>query len=573
MSITAFLSVAQLRLANLTADQIVRTVSYYERPIQEVKGGSFYKVIAPANYSGTPDEIVDHTLNNGNIAQVYFEEELSAFQAGAVGDYDTDDGAAIQAWLDYASTNGVPLFLPEGVFRINDFSLDIPQGIKIRGVGNPGIACFPQFSTEKDKLRPGFKDTLNGSVLIFSGTASKTITTPNRSDNFNGVSYCVYVPDAERTEITGISIIQDMDVLDVNGAATTGATDNRADYETGLVWGNGGIYLENVNIFGYFDVRALNYWHDPSTYTDPADSYLSNVIVGGGTGILGNDGAAGASGVNISAVKFYGCVFNGQDHHTPADGDYTVDCILIDATVNSPELEGIDDPATYERNIVQFYGCRFESYKNSSIRQVATPGVAYYGGWMNFPPLSGVPNADSWGRIDTNSTNVGAAVFKSVVRKNNVGFNSFYNAKGPTDVACGISEFCASDTSTQQAGSGNSDIVFDSVTDTQKSFSNDSNTIFSAQEEGYYSVYFDAQTTATATGFNITLKVLKNNTTTLLQEVYASAGSTAVNTSSAIAVEYLARGEDLRLNISHTSSATVSFTSANNRLLVIRKVS
>lgn len=64
---------------------------------------------------------------------------VKSSEYGATGDGVTDDSAAIQAAIDAAyAADGGTVFIPGGIFAIEDH-LDMPRGVTLRGVSNPGL--------------------------------------------------------------------------------------------------------------------------------------------------------------------------------------------------------------------------------------------------------------------------------------------------------------------------------------------------------------------------------------------------------------------------------------------------
>jgi hypothetical protein len=97
--IAIYEDVASLKLASLTAGQIVNTKGYYTAG----DGGQAEYLIAA---SQAVDGYGDHTLANGNVALLQFSGAVNVKQFGAVGDGAADDTAAIQAAINAVSVGG-----------------------------------------------------------------------------------------------------------------------------------------------------------------------------------------------------------------------------------------------------------------------------------------------------------------------------------------------------------------------------------------------------------------------------------------------------------------------------------
>lgn len=181
----------------------------------EAQGLTFRNNGTDWNDNGRPG-----TFFRGNV--LYSKNNPEAF--GAVGDYTTDDTTAMQAWADAFATDGPRRFNDAGgVYRMtNRWSL--PAGIIIDGPGGAAIQPYPLLDDEKAKLRPGFKDTLNGANVIFDGSPAASAVVTQRNDGRTNLNPCVLYSAQVSCDIGGFSIIQDMDVLDAGGSTTSGIT-------------------------------------------------------------------------------------------------------------------------------------------------------------------------------------------------------------------------------------------------------------------------------------------------------------------------------------------------------------
>jgi hypothetical protein len=105
-----FENVASLKLAKLTAGQVVQTKGYYTAGDG---GGIFYLIKTAAQYAATPDEYGDHTLANTNVAVLQKQKVPTVKHFGAKGDGTTDDTAAFTAAKDWGTTE-----VPVGSYEI-----------------------------------------------------------------------------------------------------------------------------------------------------------------------------------------------------------------------------------------------------------------------------------------------------------------------------------------------------------------------------------------------------------------------------------------------------------------------
>ncbi len=306
---------------------------------------------------------------------------------GAAGDYDTDDTTALKNALA-AATGGI-LYVPPGVYRITE-SIDIPEGTSIIGEFAPKIATFPPDGGNKDLLRPGYKDQIDGSVFIFDGTANLTHTSI-RSDKFSSVAFCMRYNHYEGITLRDFAIIQDMDVKDSGGTLTTGSTDNRSSsYEAGLILSSTLSTVERVTIFGYFDVQGLWIHDDDNTSTaDPDYNKFLSCLISSGVAITNHDTAAGAATNSSNTGQlFHQCGIYAWDHHTRADGDFTVPAIYIDGflTGSIGKIRGHS-----------FVGCNVRCYANDAVIFGRADDIQFAGCVWEFPSLSGSTGADAAG--------------------------------------------------------------------------------------------------------------------------------------------------------------------------------
>lgn len=79
-------SVADMKATKYKNNILVVTKSFHNISIEDTKGSSIYLILSSDDYSGTPDEIIDHTLDNGNIAKLLHYDRANIYQLGARDD-------------------------------------------------------------------------------------------------------------------------------------------------------------------------------------------------------------------------------------------------------------------------------------------------------------------------------------------------------------------------------------------------------------------------------------------------------------------------------------------------------
>jgi len=88
-----FNSVSDLQAASLTAGQLTQTKRYYAG---QDGGGATYLIKTAVDFGGTPDEYGDHTLANGNVAVLQYDESTPVEKWGLFAN-GTDMSAALAA--------------------------------------------------------------------------------------------------------------------------------------------------------------------------------------------------------------------------------------------------------------------------------------------------------------------------------------------------------------------------------------------------------------------------------------------------------------------------------------------
>jgi hypothetical protein len=352
--------------------------------------------IVPTDASGT-----NVTATGSTTARSLAERFAAVFNVkdyGAKAQSGIDDATAIKAALSAADGTGDIVYFPFGMYRCSE-SLDLPENIHLLGDGSPRFASYPQSAGNKALMRPGYKDQISGSSILFTAV-DKTYTT-NRSDRYASMTYAMSHQFGSHLTITGLGIIQDMDVLDSGGSLTTSANDNLVSIDAGLILQGTLTRLEDVMIFGYFgDAGLVVHNQDGAPTINPDYITLTDCLITGGTAIIGHDTAAGAASEGLTGFKGIGTGFYGSDHHTRADGDYTIPVLYMDGFVAGSEA-GIRGHT--------FVGCQFRGGANDAMVFDHSNDVSIMGGVTEFPIKAGIGGADAAGGF------VGTANTKKIV--------------------------------------------------------------------------------------------------------------------------------------------------------------
>lgn len=390
-------------------------------------------------YNSSSTETVDSgsifsldTLS-GRLVRVV-KSRLTPKHFGGVGDYTANDTTAIAAWLNYFTSSGKALAIDSGVYRVTN-AITLPEGVIINGVGSAKIATFPQLSKNKDLLRPGndgngvpYKSTISGSVIIFDGTGTtNTYTMSNRSDKFASFSPMVSYPYAAPFEINGLSIIQDMNVLDASGALTTRSTDGRATaYNAGFVYESTQSTMTDFNVFGYFTVQGV-ISANPDTAANEDYNTAIDSLWNSGFAILSDDAGDGSgfTGTRTIAGGIYGA-----DHHTRADGWYNgaeeINVVYIDGRIS----------ATNSIRGHTFVGTQLRGYVNNSVKLDHADDITFDSCVYEFSTIAGVAGADTNG-IFVGTANTGDVRITNPASTNEMGLSAFMAAVGGSVILIG----------------------------------------------------------------------------------------------------------------------------------------
>lgn len=384
-------------------------------------------VLRPAGTPSSESSKVSYTpAGTGAVAttvETKLRESVSVKDFGAVGDGVTDDTSAID---DCLSANNV-VYFPAGVY-VYTGTLELPESVIVYGDGSPKIANFPQRSADKDKLRPNHKGSISGSSILFTGTGTTSTYTTNRSDRFASVTPMVKYDHFDGYTIRDIAFIQDMDVLDAGGSLTTGSTDNRATaYTAGFVSTATLSLEENLVIFGYFSDAGYILHNQVGGSVDPDYQTKVGGLYGGGVAIIGHDTSAGASTEGLTGSRWIGCGIYAGDHHTRADGLYTVPALYIDGYMNAAD-DGIRGH--------HFVGSNLRTYANDAISLDHVDDSSFTSCTFEFSTLAGVTDADAEGVI-VGTANTDDIRITSPAATSGLGLNNLANTIGGSLIVLG----------------------------------------------------------------------------------------------------------------------------------------
>jgi hypothetical protein len=131
-----FDSVADMQSAtNLVDGSYARTLGY--NTIND-KGGAIYYITT------TPSDI---TVGSSLYAHIVIEGEVNVKQFGAKGDDTTDDTNAIQACINFAKINKLPVYIPSGKYRVSHLVVNY-QFAHIHGDGKNSVLKSINNNTE-----------------------------------------------------------------------------------------------------------------------------------------------------------------------------------------------------------------------------------------------------------------------------------------------------------------------------------------------------------------------------------------------------------------------------------------
>jgi hypothetical protein len=177
-----FSTVALMKAASIEVGEAVSTKGYYDGWAASLvpNGAGLYNITTLTAVRDTrseptwvPDELVHHTIANGNIAMLENVGYLDAYKGGVVFDNLADDTSALQACLNAFTS----VLLPVGNGRVSTLTMNSGQSIKGHGRGNSILQKIP--NTTGHVLFSAFASNLADIYLdgfeIFGNRATHTI--------------------------------------------------------------------------------------------------------------------------------------------------------------------------------------------------------------------------------------------------------------------------------------------------------------------------------------------------------------------------------------------------------------
>ena len=240
-AIFAFDTINDLKNAtNLINGSYAQTLGYYEK---NDDGGALYSIRTITNNDVVNDEDIVSLSNEDLIAELICKETLSLKTFGAYGDNSHDDTDVIKDALAYCSTKGLNLYIPIGIYLIND-NIEVPENSKVFGYNDNNLT--------------GTNSTIKAT------TSNSNILIHNNSDvgylNFDGNNIADVMLSCEaRLNVHDIRLINCLIAMQ---PATTNSNISGfyrvkiRDSVTGINWidnnaGNGqGCYFENIDMLG-----------------------------------------------------------------------------------------------------------------------------------------------------------------------------------------------------------------------------------------------------------------------------------------------------------------------------------
>ncbi|MCP4880259.1 MAG: hypothetical protein GY905_06885, partial [Gammaproteobacteria bacterium] len=387
-------------------------------------GGAMWDVVEASTVTPNGFDIVQSSVIPALSLKLRLEGYIDLNKIGGTGNYTIDSTPAIDRAMQLFSEKSLPI-TGTGIFRYTG-TLNLPEGVLFEGTGGAKIATFPQTGGDKSKLRPGYKDKINGFSIIFDGTGSVDTYNTNRSDNYSSFKPMVIYPYHAPYQLKGVAFIQDMDVLDSSGVLTTAANDNRAtQYTAGMVTQSTLSTHFDFTLFGYWTVGGMIIHNQNGGNIDPDYNGFNNSLINGGLAIIGHDTAAGAASEGMTGNRFVETGIYGADHHNRPDGYYDVPVFYIDGFLlgSAAGIRGTN-----------FTACNLRGYANDAVVTDHCDDLGFVNTVTEFSTLPGVPNADQEGKfIGTANTKRFLAV--NLPSTGGIGMNEYISSiTGPFQV-------------------------------------------------------------------------------------------------------------------------------------------
>ncbi len=311
-------------------------------------------------------------------------EPINVRDFGAKGDALSDDTEAIRK----AFSSSREVYFPAGVYVLTD-GIDLPESAILSGDGSPKLGTFPIWDDDKRFLTPELKDQLPGTTLLFRGEGKKSLES-GRSDAFQSLRYGLKTATGLPYQIRDLAIVLDMTVKE-GKKATTPETDQRADYDVGLLVDDSpGGTLRDVSIFGYWKRAGLCLLSRGEGSNPDYNTFWNCSFAGDyGVALLGQDEP---SGPGLSGTQFYGCNLFSKDHHSRKGNDWGSGALFID---------GGTDGVHADINGHYFFGGCVRTYNNVAVRLNRASNIAFHSVVFEVPGWDGENSegADKTGQI------------------------------------------------------------------------------------------------------------------------------------------------------------------------------
>lgn len=292
---------------------------------------------------------------------------------GAKGDGTTDDTAAIRAALRASRS----VHFPAGVYVLTD-GIVLPQSARLTGDGAPMLGTFPMKEDDKRFLRADRLTQLPGTTLLFKGKGEQTLKTPRR-DLFSDLRFAVKTTPMAATSIEGLAIALDVQVLDADDKLTTPESDQRADYDVGLLIDDSAAgTVRDVAVYGFWKKAGLCVLSRGIGDNPDYNSFWHSSFMGEhGVAILGFDEDEGRG---LSGTQFYGCRIFANDHHDRGAHQWGSAALLID---------GITKAKQADLNGHYFFGGCIRTYAPVAVKLDHASNVSFHGVVFELPSPKG----------------------------------------------------------------------------------------------------------------------------------------------------------------------------------------
>tara|TARA_Y100000310_G_scaffold74348_1_gene70493 strand:- start:22636 stop:24501 length:1866 start_codon:yes stop_codon:yes gene_type:complete len=300
MGIESTPSTATMVSKSLRQGSLIRTISYHSgwaATAHGPEGGALYEVVSKGTHDtvrgySTVDEVLDHTLNNGNVALFIPDSGLlNVKQAGARGNGVDDDSAAIQGASDFSYMNSLGgLYIPKGSYVCSDIKIYSRQTYKGDG--------YQQTNLISDGDAP---------VLISANWSGYNGASPQGHCQIKSLRVTGQNSASNTNEI-GILIRDYYSTIESVWVVDCGSHGIRFDHKNQSGSTTGGTLVENR----IRDIECFSNYGDGISYGDDdnnalTDAHFDNIIVNTKSGSSNYGINIGSSaGCQINQVHIYG---------------------------------------------------------------------------------------------------------------------------------------------------------------------------------------------------------------------------------------------------------------------------